>query len=102
MIGRPPRSTFFPYTPLFRSSKLASAFPARPAEDAVAAPVDVLADAEAGEAAAPLTMMLDFVLASSSWSSFRRLATASESSRSEEHTSELQSHSDLVCRLLLE
>src|SRR5437773_1304410 len=46
-------------------SKLASAFPARPAEGPVAAPVDVLADAGAGEAAAPLTMMLDFVLASS-------------------------------------
>src|SRR5215204_7805834 len=32
----------------------------------------------------------------------RRCATSSSSTRSEEHTSELQSHSDLVCRLLLE
>src|SRR5476649_811713 len=62
MIRRPPRSTLFPYTTLFRSMR----------------------------------------------SSRRSLATAPEmcarrsEGRSEEHTSELQSHSDLVCRLLLE
>src|SRR5260221_4528495 len=44
-------------------SRLASAFPAMPADGAAAAVVDVLADTEAAEAAAPLTMMLDFVLA---------------------------------------
>src|SRR5215204_3048865 len=62
MIRRPPRSTLFPYTTLFRS----------------------LARGRADEA---------FVPAGDD-------ATAAE--RSEEHTSELQSHSDLVCRLLLE
>src|SRR5260221_14668046 len=62
MIRRPPRSTLFPYTTLFRSTSPAQApQPRRPA---------------------------------------KRAAPACP--RSEEHTSELQSHSDLVCRLLLE
>src|SRR5260221_5441566 len=65
MIRRPPRSTLFPYTTLFRShvqphpSRCAALFLRRAHQDA-------------------------------------------ERRRSEEHTSELQSHSDLVCRLLLE
>src|SRR5215204_5294503 len=62
MIRRPPRSTLFPYTTLFRS----------PAHSSAAG----------GVAAAPFQPR-------ARW-------------RSEEHTSELQSHSDLVCRLLLE
>src|SRR5260221_6594619 len=62
MIRRPPRSTLFPYTTLFRSRVRH----ARP----VPVPGPGLLPAERG--------------------------------RSEEHTSELQSHSDLVCRLLLE
>src|SRR5215204_7444744 len=61
MIRRPPRSTLFPYTTLFRS---------RP---------------PSGYASRRCAI----------WSRTRR-------SRSEEHTSELQSHSDIVCRLLLE
>src|SRR5260221_3350860 len=68
MIRRPPRSTLFPYTTLFRS-------PAKP-------------------------------LRGGSWKGLARAARASgrgvKKPRSEEHTSELQSHSDLVCRLLLE
>src|SRR5215204_7287054 len=59
MIRRPPRSTLFPYTTLFRSR-------------------------------------------ASRWRSPCRGAAPSPCARSEEHTSELQSHSDLVCRLLLE
>src|SRR2546421_9678497 len=77
MIRRPPRSTLFPYTTLFRSS------PAGPAQ------------ANAGK----LTRS-DTVPARE-----RREPSAKanrELSRSEEHTSELQSRSDLVCRLLLE
>src|SRR6202453_2330075 len=62
MIRRPPRSTLFPYTTLFRSTPAAQR---RPAPDPVAEP------------------------------SRRR-------TRSEEHTSELQSPQNLVCRLLLE
>src|SRR5436190_16069770 len=67
---RPPRSTLFPYTTLFRSSAVLHA--AGP--DAVAVPVDRLG----------------------------RVDRYGHRVRSEEHTSELQSHSDLVCRLLLE
>src|SRR5437588_2477051 len=63
MIRRPPRSTLFPYTTLFRSHSI-----------------------EAGLAG--------------DW--LRANVPAIDAVRSEEHTSELQSHSDLVCRLLLE
>src|SRR5437588_5630899 len=62
MIRRPPRSTLFPYTTLFRSSR----------------------SSRCPTACAPPR------------------SARSTRSRSEEHTSELQSHSDLVCRLLLE
>src|SRR5260370_3695787 len=79
MIRRPPRSTLFPYTTLFRSTPSSSLIP-RPSCRAAAAsdslPAGFLA---AGRGVAPC---------------FPR--------RSEEHTSELQSHLNLVCRLLLE
>src|SRR5436190_16125029 len=65
MIRRPPRSTLFPYTTLFRSGPARR--PRRPARRTPPA-----------------------------------LRRRRHSHRSEEHTSELQSHSDLVCRLLLE
>src|SRR2546422_5475564 len=77
MIRRPPRSTLFPYTTLFRSQ------PARPALD-----VDELLGAEVRREAG----LGDDDL--------RQLET--EAGRSEEHTSELQSRLHLVCRLLLE
>src|SRR2546422_3299122 len=67
MIRRPPRSTLFPYTTLFRS------------------PTVTVARASPHDS-----------------KSSRRPTAASESSRSEEHTSELQSRLHLVCRLLLE
>src|SRR2546430_10403654 len=75
MIRRPPRSTLFPYTTLFRSC---SAW--RKANNRATA------NASGGGLSA------------------RTVATtrATSSSRSEEHTSELQSQSNLVCRLLLE
>src|SRR5712664_4764863 len=63
MIRRPPRSTLFPYTTLFRSG---------------------WATAHSGTRWAPTT------------------SAVTSTRRSEEHTSELQSRSDLVCRLLLE
>src|SRR2546427_3403157 len=71
MIRRPPRSTLFPYTTLFRSP-VVNALATRPQAGRAATS---LARAESGYAA------MD---------------------RSEEHTSELQSQSNLVCRLLLE
>src|SRR2546421_9186870 len=70
MIRRPPRSTLFPYTTLFRS-----------ADPGVAEGAD--------EFSAPPGPRAD-------------TAGLQDESRSEEHTSELQSRSDLVCRLLLE
>src|SRR2546430_8181510 len=63
MIRRPPRSTLFPYTTLFRSGRPAPQHPTRREPD---------------------------------------LKFAPPAPRSEEHTSELQSQSNLVCRLLLE
>src|SRR5437588_7832386 len=69
MLQRPPRSTLFPYTTLFRSNLTPN--PVEPGQHHGAGGV-VDDEVDAGEV------------------------------RSEEHTSELQSHSDLVCRLLLE
>src|SRR5438046_5684394 len=66
MIRRPPRSTLFPYTTLFRSRRWRCSPPR------------------------------------ASYKSFHRMASISPIGRSEEHTSELQSLTNLVCRLLLE
>src|SRR5436190_3298035 len=75
MIRRPPRSTLFPYTTLFRSS--VKMFDAAVEKCFGGKKRIVWYEVFAGE-------------------------KANTSYRSEEHTSELQSHSDLVCRLLLE
>src|SRR2546430_9011490 len=80
MIRRPPRSTLFPYTTLFRS--MVSAAIAQYLQIVRPAPTGTLRD---------LLWTLPF-LAGALWAS----------ERSEEHTSELQSQSNLVCRLLLE
>src|SRR5438132_2342809 len=71
MIRRPPRSTLFPYTTLFRSAMRSIA----------------------GRAMTRSHVFSHFPI-------HRRFKRVLD--RSEEHTSELQSHSDLVCRLLLE
>src|SRR2546428_3385728 len=75
MIRRPPRSTLFPYTTLFRSHRT----PSRPMRQR--RPGSAIS-AAMRSASAPTSL--------------------SGTRRSEEHTSELQSRSDLVCRLLLE
>src|SRR3712207_7180838 len=85
MIRRPPRSTLFPYTTLFRSKITWSGLPMIEGEE-------------------PLLTTLFVNLIGNSLK-FRRPGVAPEvtvSSRSEEHTSELQSRQYLVCRLLLE
>src|SRR2546430_13351080 len=88
MIRRPPRSTLFPYTTLFRSTALRATNSRR----------DGTADTPA-------------LLTGGAWfyALAPRLSTCSDRGaaipfrpRSEEHTSELQSQSNLVCRLLLE
>src|SRR5258707_11863260 len=81
MIRRPPRSTLFPYTTLFRSSE--------------------------GMLGIPLSQVLSVRFQNMTLENeFRRalqvLAGAHDVQRSEEHTSELQSRQYLVCRLLLE
>src|SRR5437588_9089771 len=81
MIRRPPRSTLFPYTKLFRSHG-----DARPAHEHAARRNRGALAADDRLRARPA----------------RICAVAGPDLRSEEHTSELQSHSDLVCRLLLE
>src|SRR5437016_7252358 len=69
MIRRPPRSTLFPYTTLFRSLG---------------------------------RRLRVCVKTTCKWTAWRRRARDTLSTRSEEHTSELQSLTNLVCRLLLE
>src|SRR2546430_11728983 len=81
MIRRPPRSTLFPYTTLFRSHR----FPICSTLLRLTATLHLMAKK---------TMDFDVV---------REIALAlPDVERSEEHTSELQSQSNLVCRLLLE
>src|SRR2546430_8803122 len=72
MIRRPPRSTLFPYTTLFRSFSISRV----------------------------ARLFVNFSVINASFTFLPRMR--STTSRSEEHTSELQSQSNLVCRLLLE
>src|SRR5258707_2205188 len=76
MIRRPPRSTLFPYTTLFRSRAPHPAWP-----EASVTPAEITGD--------PLIGCFGYL-------------NANKRVRSEEHTSELQSRQYLVCRLLLE
>src|SRR5690242_21090678 len=89
MTRRPPRSTLFPYTTLFRS-------PARlhRSSESTAARLATT------NTSPPTRDGLESTTSSRSATIVRQFATAG--SRSEEHTSELQSHVNLVCRLLLE
>src|SRR3712207_8566568 len=89
MIRRPPRSTLFPYTTLFRS--LVVAVQAR------GAAVDVPQGGHGSHTSTEVTMTR-----SRRRISYRATLSAYSSGRSEEHTSELQSRQYLVCRLLLE
>src|SRR5258708_26165550 len=82
MIRRPPRSTLFPYTTLFRS-------PDRDLHD-LAGPLDEIALADG------------LVMAEERHAHVVFLEVEHDAHRSEEHTSELQSPDHLVCRLLLE
>src|SRR5260370_11259702 len=87
MIRRPPRSTLFPYTTLFRSPETVAAGPR--AEQRIRSGGNVSA------------------IADDPWQRMRNggdstLRQHRRHRRSEEHTSELQSHLNIVCRLLLE
>src|SRR5206468_4547436 len=89
---RPPRSTLFPYTTLFRSAERLSRL------DVAAVGTNHGAGPHAALTA--LARMRD--VAGMPLVAMPNVGLASLSGRSEEHTSELQSRSDLVCRLLLE
>src|SRR3712207_8277785 len=83
MIRRPPRSTLFPYTTLFRSQK-------------------VLDELERGEKKFLIDFSQTGYIDSSGLGVLVSLSKKIREQRSEEHTSELQSRQYLVCRLLLE
>src|SRR2546427_8445810 len=91
MIRRPPRSTLFPYTTLFRSDR------AKPAEDLFAIQL---------RGKRFIQRLVHAALAGAEQPAFQGPVLVQEAlralRRSEEHTSELQSQSNLVCRLLLE
>src|SRR2546430_11616907 len=82
MIRRPPRSTLFPYTTLFRS--------------------DDLPDAACREQRRELSLSGPGIVGDDDQVAHPLLNNRFAQGRSEEHTSELQSQSNLVCRLLLE
>src|SRR5439155_23173955 len=84
MIRRPPRSTLFPYTTLFRSLKAA-----KPEHNFLGQTITLVAAVE--RIREPAIVLRVF-----------RQVSVEQQDRSEEHTSELQSRGHLVCRLLLE
>src|SRR2546426_7334517 len=87
MIRRPPRSTLFPYTTLFRS------FPFHSVKDAQSSPSN----------SNPIIFVTcHSIILSPSIGAQIRISNPQCFTRSEEHTSELQSPCNLVCRLLLE
>src|SRR5947207_5579569 len=97
MIRPPPRSPLFPYTTLFRSRELAHVPVAREAHLRKRHQLHARAGGfghEVNDAAEVVPLVARSVL--------KLDCRHTDVARSEEHTSELQSHSDLVCRLLLE
>src|SRR2546427_5862334 len=91
MIRRPPRSTLFPYTTLFRSREFDGTLTAEPNRfrSLFGAAQAAERSRDTGKARALYTKLVS-------------LCDQADTQRSEEHTSELQSQSNLVCRLLLE
>src|SRR5690349_22798262 len=85
MLRRPPRSTLFPYTTLFRSVG-----------------TTVWRNLRAGRFAGPIHAVNPRLATLDGQPVFAQVAGLPQPPRSEEHTSELQSRRDLVCRLLLE
>src|SRR5260221_3098278 len=96
MIRRPPRSTLFPYTTLFRSLFVLKHNLDRLVALAYGRPWGMF------NYWAPLRKAAHVASLSPEERSFLGTLLLTAIPRSEEHTSELQSHSDLVCRLLLE
>src|SRR3712207_8216794 len=97
MIRRPPRSTLFPYTTLFRSAEKPTITGAL---DVMGPAIKVLADQE--EELVGMLRALDRLGVVGTRVIRASKADLIKTLRSEEHTSELQSRQYLVCRLLLE
>src|SRR2546427_3822487 len=97
MIRRPPRSTLFPYTTLFRSHPVPGAVARQEGDVPSAESSQDVGTARVakgrGDRLLPPVLQAGHLV---------QTAAADDSERSEEHTSELQSQSNLVCRLLLE
>src|SRR5256886_9874119 len=95
MIRRPPRSTLFPYTTLFRSNSTA-----------IDEAINSISSVSLNASFAPLTKGSSIIstigLENYTLPNSTSLVSVIPTIRSEEHTSELQSQSNLVCRLLLE
>src|SRR5947207_6322713 len=92
MLRTPPTSTLFPYTTLFRSLYQQPLFHATglpPGQHTLVIDVPQMSDPQGVNSGGP-------------WIWVDAFDIENGTARSEEHTSELQSHSDLVCRLLLE
>src|SRR5256885_8188466 len=85
MIRRPPRSTLFPYTTLFRSDQVWVKFPVSHS---------VAGTSEENKLVTSASVVI--------WTTTPWTIPGNRAIRSEEHTSELQSPCNLVCRLLLE
>src|SRR5947207_7488724 len=101
MILRPPRSTLFPYTTLFRSRPDLLFSCLAPLSNASPTPINPAVGAIYlnNGTANPFASVAPVDIPAAQFSGYGRSVALG---RSEEHTSELQSHSDLVCRLLLE
>src|SRR3712207_6999793 len=97
MIRRPPRSTLFPYTTLFRSSHCGHRWSRETSDQATSS--------SGSSSAAATSPQKDEPSPSMAWTAPRREGAPDgvpTAGRSEEHTSELQSRQYIVCRLLLE
>src|SRR5260370_24863706 len=92
MIRRPPRSTLFPYTTLFRSNSVVNCL-----SGGWGCPHHLC-----GSSPSPHSCSAESAFVTGIGRNSRGEQAASPPHRSEEHTSELQSHLNLVCRLLLE
>src|SRR5260370_32760112 len=96
MIRRPPRSTLFPYTTLFRSRSRANL--RTTSRNMLSSSLRRVNGAAAGEISVAVGICFQ-----STWRYYLKQCQVDwKQMRSEEHTSELQSHLNLVCRLLLE
>src|SRR5262249_62192112 len=93
MIPRPPRSTLFPYTTLFRSIEVRSLYAGLRRAGRLSARVTPPGPCDGHRGAERQRLRRG---------TGQRLLDAAQGVRSEEHTSELQSLTNLVCRLLLE